>query len=103
MCDTGLNIRQETKTTNEGENKMKKQVSYDYSKATTSLAVAEHRALSEFIGKTAGLTSDLGRLTDYIENHCDTDPDQIGWGHVGNLGRVEELLEEIMAFLEIEK
>jgi ADP-heptose:LPS heptosyltransferase len=59
-------------------------------------------ALAAFITKKAEIDAMLARLTALSDDHFDTNPDEINWGHVGNLGRYASLLKQItdMAFQE---
>ena len=60
------------------------------------------RALDAFIAKKAEIDAMLARLTALSADHFDTSPDEINWGHVGNLGHYASLLRQItdMAFNE---
>jgi hypothetical protein len=44
----------------------------------------------------------LARLIELSDDHFDTSPDEINWGHVGTLGHYAGLLKQItdMAFKE---
>ena len=59
-------------------------------------------ALDTFMAKKAEIDAMLARLTALSADHFDTSPDEINWGHVGNLGHYANLLRQItdMAFNE---
>lgn len=52
-------------------------------------------ALAAFIAKKSEIETALARLTDLAENHFDTDPDGIDWGHVGTLDDYASKLKQI--------
>ena len=59
-------------------------------------------ALNAFIGKKAEIDAMLARLQALSDDHFETDPDEINWGHVGTLSHYRDKLREItdMAFRE---
>ena len=59
-------------------------------------------ALADFIAKKDEIDAMLARITALSADHFDTSPDEINWGHVGNLGHYAGLLKQItdMAFTE---
>ena len=52
-------------------------------------------ALAAFIGKKAEIDTMLARLQALSADHFNTHPDEIHWGHVGNLDYYAELLNRI--------
>ena len=60
------------------------------------------QALAAFIARKAEIDAMLARLTALSDDHFETNPDEINWGHVGNLGHYASLLRQItdMAFNE---
>jgi hypothetical protein len=52
-------------------------------------------ALTAFIGKKAEIDTMLARLQALSEEHFYTHPDEVHWGHVGNLDYYAELLKRI--------
>jgi hypothetical protein len=52
-------------------------------------------AQDAFIAKKAAIDTMLARLQALSDAHFDTDPDEIHWGHVGNLDYYVELLKRI--------
>lgn len=52
-------------------------------------------ALTAFIGKKAEIDTMLARLQALSDEHFDTHPDKVHWGHVGNLDYYAELLKRI--------
>ena len=60
------------------------------------------KALDAFIGKKAEIDAMLARLQALSDDHFETSPDEIHWGHVGTLNHYRAKLREItdMAFHE---
>lgn len=52
-------------------------------------------ASDAFIAKKAVIDTMLARLQALSDNHFDTHPDEVHWGHVGNLDYYAELLKRI--------
>lgn len=52
-------------------------------------------ALDAFIAKKAEIDAMLDRLRTLSDDHFDTSPDEINWGHVGTLSHYTELLKRI--------
>jgi hypothetical protein len=59
-------------------------------------------ALDAFMAKKAEIDAMLERLAALSADHFETSPEEINWGHVGNLGHYASLLKQItdMAFQE---
>ena len=59
-------------------------------------------ALNAFIDKKAEIDEMLARLQALSDDHFETSPDEINWGHVGTLNHYRAKLREItdMAFHE---
>lgn len=51
-------------------------------------------ALDAFIAKKAEVDALLAKLQAASSNHFDVDPENIHWGHVGDLNRLAQLLKE---------
>ncbi len=47
--------------------------------------------------RTAAIYAKLERLQQLADDHFGHDPDAIHWGHVGDLGRLEAGLDELLA------
>lgn len=52
-------------------------------------------ALDAFIAKKAVIDTMLYRLQALSDSHFNTHPDEVHWGHVGNLDYYAELLKRI--------
>jgi len=52
-------------------------------------------ALDAFMARKAEIDHALERLQTLSDNHFNTHPDEIHWGHVGDLGHYAELLKQI--------
>jgi len=59
-------------------------------------------SIDAFIARKAEIDAMLARLQALSDNHFDVAPEEVTWGHVGDLGRYAELLKQITdaAFLE---
>lgn len=53
--------------------------------------------LDSYLARTAAIHAKLERLQQLADDHFGYDPDAINWGHVGDLGRVEVGLDELLA------
>ena len=53
------------------------------------------KALDAFIAAKAEIDAMLGRLKALSDDHFETSPDEIHWGHVGDLKRYAGLLRQI--------
>ena len=54
-------------------------------------------ALDAYLARTAAIHAKLERLQKLADDHFGQDPNVIHWGHVGDLGRVESGLDELLA------
>ena len=54
-------------------------------------------ALDAYLARTAAIHAKLERLQQLAADHFGHDPDAIHWGHVGDLGRVESGLDDLLA------
>ena len=53
-------------------------------------------ALATYITKSASIQSKAQKLQQLANDHFGHDPDAIHWGHVGDLDRVQTLLDELL-------
>ena len=69
---------------------------------TTRRATDNSKALDAFIAAKAEIDVMLERLKALSDDHFETHPDEINWGHVGTLNHYRAKLREItdMAFSE---
>lgn len=51
-------------------------------------------AVDAFVAKKAEIDEMLAHLAALSEDHFAVNPDDVHWGHVGDLGRIAELLKE---------
>ena len=58
---------------------------------------AKPTALDAHLARAAAIHAKLERLQQLADDHFGHDPDAIHWGHVGDLGRVEAGLDELLA------
>ena len=61
---------------------------------------AKPNALDAYLTRTAAIHAKLERLQQFADDHFGHDPDAIHWGHVGDLGRVEAGLDELLAIFD---
>ncbi|MFN7434521.1 MAG: hypothetical protein ACK5T1_15335 [Betaproteobacteria bacterium] len=52
-----------------------------------------------YAARTTQIHAKLAPLQQLAADHFGHDPDAIHWGHVGDLGRVEQALEELLAVI----
>jgi len=57
-------------------------------------------AIDVFVEKHAEICRSLKKLIDLAEDHWNIVPDDVTWCNVGDLAHVQELLDEIIVFLE---
>ena len=63
--------------------------------AMTCRAIDNSKAVDAFLAAKAEIDSTLARLTALSDDHFETDPDEIHWGHVGTLNHYRDRLREI--------
>ena len=61
---------------------------------------ANPTALDAYLARTAAIHAKLERLQQLADDHFGHDPDAIHWGHVGDLGRVEQALDDLLAIFD---
>lgn len=57
-------------------------------------------AIDAYLARAAAIHIKLDRLRQLADDHFGHDPDAIHWGHVGDLGRVDLALGELLAILD---
>ncbi len=62
---------------------------------TTRRTASNDKALDAFIAAKAEIDTMLGRLKALSDDHFETHPDEIHWGHVGTLQHYAGLLRQI--------
>ena len=67
---------------------------------TASQTRSRERALEEFIARVGKIDAALETIKVANDEHYNLTPDEIHWGHVGDVGRVLEGLEEIIAAMQ---
>lgn len=50
-----------------------------------------------YAARTTQIHAKLARLQQLTDNHVGQDPDALDWGHVGDLGWVEQALDDLLA------
>lgn len=57
----------------------------------------QQTALDAYLARTAAIHAKLARLQQLADDHFGHDADAINWGHVGDLGRVDAALDDLLA------
>lgn len=57
-------------------------------------------AIDNYLAGTAAIHIKLARLQQLADNHFGHDPDAIHWGPVGDLGRVDPALDDLLAIFD---
>ena len=57
-------------------------------------------ALDAYLARTAAIHAKLERLQQLADEHFGHDPDAIHWDHVGDLGRVDQALDDLLAIFD---
>ena len=57
-------------------------------------------ALDAYLARTAAIHAKLERLQQLADDHFGHDPDAIHWGHVCDLGRVDQALDDLLAIFD---
>jgi hypothetical protein len=53
-------------------------------------------AVATYISKSTAIQNKIQQLQQLANDHFGHNPDAIHWGHVGDLDRVQELLDELL-------
>ena len=57
-------------------------------------------AIDAYLALAAAIHLKLTRLQQLADDHFGHDPDAIHWGHVGDLGRVDHALDDLLAIFD---
>lgn len=57
-------------------------------------------AIDAYLARAAAVHIKLARLQQLADDHFGHDPDAIHWGHVGDLGRVDQALDDLLAIFD---
>ncbi|HNQ05140.1 MAG TPA: hypothetical protein PKH69_11080 [Thiobacillaceae bacterium] len=57
-------------------------------------------AIDAYLARAAAIHIKLARLQHLADEHFGHDPDSIHWGHVGDLGRVDQALDDLLAIFD---
>jgi hypothetical protein len=63
------------------------------------MTTTQQTTLDAYLQRYAAIRSKIEALQQHADDHFGHDPDAIHWGHVGDLGRVEVGLDELLAML----
>lgn len=56
--------------------------------------------IDAYLARAAAIHIKLARLRQLADDHFGHDPDAIQWGHVGDLGRVDQALDDLLAIFD---
>jgi hypothetical protein len=59
-------------------------------------------ALDTYLARATAIHIKLARLQQLADDHFGHEPDGIHWGHVGDLGRVDQALDDLLAIFDTE-
>ena len=57
-------------------------------------------ALDAYLARAAAIHINLARLQQLADDHFGHDPEAIHWGHVGDLGRVDQALDDLLSIFD---
>ena len=57
-------------------------------------------SLEAYLARPAAIHANLDRLPQLADDHFGHDPDAVHWGHVGDLGRVDQALDDLLAIFD---
>ena len=57
-------------------------------------------ATDAYLARAAAIRIKLARLQQLADDHFGHDPDAIHWGHVGDLGRVDQALDDLLTIFD---
>jgi hypothetical protein len=60
------------------------------------MTTAKRTALDAFISHKLAIDDLLQRLQELSEDHFEEHPDEINWGHVGDVARIREKLQDVV-------
>lgn len=57
-------------------------------------------AIDAYLARAAAIHIKFARLQQLADDHFGHDPEAIHWGHVGDLGRVDQALDDLLAIFD---
>ena len=57
-------------------------------------------ALDAYLARAAAIHIKLARLQQLADDHFGHDPDGLHWGHVGDLDRVDQALDDLLSLFD---
>jgi hypothetical protein len=60
---------------------------------------AKQSAIDAYLIRMASIAGKIGKVQKLADDHFGHDADTINWAHVGDLGRVEAILDELIGFV----
>jgi len=61
-----------------------------------TMTATNDKAIAAFIERKMQIDAAIAKLMEASENHFDASPEEINWGHVGDLGRILNCLNEAL-------
>lgn len=61
---------------------------------------AKSTAIDAYLARAAAIHIKLARLQQMADDHFGHEPDAIHWGHVGDLGRVDQVLDDLLVIFD---
>ena len=59
-------------------------------------------ALDTYLQRLPMIPDKIEALRQLADDHFGHDPDAIHWGHVGDLGRVDQALDDLLAIFDVQ-
>ena len=66
----------------------------------TLTSTASPQAIDAYLQHIATIRRQIEALQRHADDHFGHDPDAIHWGHVGDLGRVDQALDDLLAIFD---
>jgi hypothetical protein len=60
----------------------------------------QQTALATYLQRLPMILDKIEALRQLADDHFGNDPDAIHWGHVGDLGRVDQALDDLLAIFD---
>lgn len=57
-------------------------------------------ATDAYLARADAISIKLAQLQQLADDHFGNDPEAIHWGHVGDLGRVDQALDDLLAIFD---
>jgi protein-arginine kinase activator protein McsA len=61
---------------------------------------SKQTAQDAYLTRMESITSKIGKVQNLASDHFGHDPESINWAHVGDLGRIEALLDDLIEHID---